>query len=99
MIFNAATQGLIVALVVAWAAWVAFGKLLPRTRTRLVRALVQPLEQPSRPQWSRDIAARLRPPPDKASGCGAGCDSCDSCGNTTPVARTAEQPLNFVPRK
>jgi hypothetical protein len=99
MTLNAFIQGVIVAAMVLWAGWIAFGKLMPRARTRAIRALADQLEQPSRPQWSRDLASRLRPPPDKASGCGSGCSSCDSCGSSSPVTKAAEQPLNFVPRK
>ena len=99
MSLNALVQGAIVALLVLWAAWIAFGKLAPRSRTRLVRALADRLEVPGRPQWALDLAARLRPPPDAASGCASGCSSCDSCGSSSPPAKTAEQPLNFVPRK
>ena len=99
MTLNAFLQGAIVAAVVLWAAWIAFGKLFPRTRTRAVRGLVHQLELPSRSQWSHQMAERLRPPPDKASGCGSGCSSCDSCGVATPATKPGEQPLNFVPRK
>jgi hypothetical protein len=99
MNLNALLQGGIVGAVVLWAAWVAFGKLAPRMRTRGLRALADWLEVSSRPHWAHQFATRLRPPPDAASGCASGCSSCDSCGSSSATTKTAEQPLQFMPRK
>jgi hypothetical protein len=99
MTIAALLQDAVVALAVLWAAGMAFGKLMPRLRTRAVRALLRQLQAPSRPRWLRNLALRLQPPPDQASGCGSGCSSCDSCGSPSAPAAGSEQPLKFLPKK
>jgi hypothetical protein len=89
-------QGVIITVVVAASAWVAFRKLLPKTSTRLLARLSASLNREGRSGALRFFGRRLQPA--AATGtCGDGCGSCTSCGPATP--RSEGQPLHFKPRQ
>ena len=89
-------QGVIIALVVVTAAYVAFRKLLPKTSTRVMARLSASLNHEGRPAVVRSLGRRVQPAAATGS-CGDGCGSCGSCG-PTPVVKTEAQPLHFKPR-
>jgi len=89
-------QGVIIALVVAVAAYVAFRKLLPRTSTRVMARISASLNHEGRSAALRSLGRRMQPAAATGS-CGDGCGSCGSCGPTPPVKSEA-QPLHFKPR-
>jgi hypothetical protein len=89
-------QGVIIALVVAVAAYVAFRKLLPRTSTRVMARISASLNHEGRSAALRSLGRRMQPAAATGS-CGDGCGSCGSCG-PTPPARSEAQPLHFKPR-
>ncbi|MET0617999.1 MAG: DUF6587 family protein [Luteibacter sp.] len=85
-------QGIVIAVVVAVAACVAFRKLLPKTSTRMMARVSASLNHDGRPHLVRSLGKRLQPAAATGS-CGDGCGSCGSCG---PVAPRADvQPLEF----
>jgi hypothetical protein len=85
-------QGIVIAVVVAVAACVAFRKLLPKTSTRMMARVSASLNHDGRPDLVRSLGKRLQPAAATGS-CGDGCGSCGSCG---PVAPRADvQPLEF----
>lgn len=88
-------QGIVIALVVAVAAYVAFRKLLPKTSTRVMARVSASLNHDGRPAVVRSVGRRLQPAAATGS-CGDGCGTCGSCGPTQ--ARTDSQPLTFKPR-
>jgi hypothetical protein len=88
-------QGIVIALVVAVAAYVAFRKLLPKTSTRVMARVSATLNHDGRPAVVRSVGRRLQPAAATGS-CGDGCGSCGSCGPTPPA--TDSQPLTFKPR-
>jgi hypothetical protein len=78
-------QSLVVALVVAACAWVAFARYAPRTAWRLQAWVAFAFERPGRPAWAKRIGARLRPAVPAVTGCGSGASSaCSSCGSCAP---------------
>ena len=89
-------QGVIIALVVAAAAYVAFRKLLPKTSTRVMARISANLNHEGRSAALRALGRRMQPATATGS-CGDGCGSCGSCG-PAPVANTEAQPLHFKPR-
>jgi hypothetical protein len=89
-------QGVIIALVVAVAAYVAFRKLLPKTSTRVMARISVSLNHEGRSVVVRSLGRRMQPATATGS-CGDGCGSCGSCGPTQPV-KTEAQPLHFKPR-
>jgi len=89
-------QGVIIALVVAVAAYVAFRKLLPKTSTRVMARISASLNHEGRSAALRALGRRMQPATATGS-CGDGCGSCGSCG-PAPVAKTEAQPLHFKPR-
>ena len=89
-------QGVIIALVVAVAACVAFRKLLPKTSSRVMARISASLNHEGRSAALRLLGRRMQPAAATGS-CGDGCGSCGSCGPTPPV-KTEAQPLHFKPR-
>ena len=89
-------QGVIIALVVVTAAYVAFRKLLPKTSTRAMARVSASLNHEGRPALVRSLGRRVQPAAATGS-CGDGCGSCGSCG-PAPVVKTEAQPLHFKPR-
>ncbi|WP_213947669.1 DUF6587 family protein [Luteibacter sp. dw_328] len=89
-------QGVIIALVVAVATYVAFRKLLPKTSTRAMARISASLNHEGRSAALRSLGRRLQPTAATGS-CGDGCGSCGSCG-PTPTVKTEAQPLHFKPR-
>jgi hypothetical protein len=89
-------QGVIIALVVAVAAYVAFRKLLPKTSTRVMARISASLNHEGRSVVVRSLGRRMQPATATGS-CGDGCGSCGSCG-PTPLVKTEAQPLHFKPR-
>ena len=90
---SAPLQTLVVALIVAACAWVAFARYAPRTAWRLRAALSFAFERPGRPAWSRRIGVWLRPTVPAVTGCGSGASSaCSACGSCAP----AEPPVRAV---
>jgi hypothetical protein len=91
-------QGVVIAVVVAAAAYVAFRKLLPKTSVRVMARVSATLNREGRPGAVRALGRRLQPAAATGS-CGDGCGSCGSCGPAPPAAAGAErQPLTFKPR-
>lgn len=88
-------QGIVIALIVVTAAYVAFRKLLPKTSTRVMARVSASLNHDGRPAAVRSLGRRLQPAAATGS-CGDGCGSCGSCGPTPP--RNDSQPLTFKPR-
>jgi hypothetical protein len=88
-------QGIVIALVVAVAAYVAFRKLLPKTSMRVMARVSATLNHDGRPAVVRSVGRRLQPAAATGS-CGDGCGSCGSCGPTPPA--NDSQPLTFKPR-
>jgi hypothetical protein len=86
----------IIALVVAVAAYVAFRKLLPKTSTRVMARISASLNHEGRSVVVRSLGRRMQPATATGS-CGDGCGSCGSCG-PTPLVKTEAQPLHFKPR-
>ena len=76
-------QHLIVGLIVAWAAWAAAMRLLPRAWRAALRERAAGIAGAM--GWSR-LAQRLATPASSAGACG-GCDSCDS----NPAAPAAQK--------
>jgi hypothetical protein len=89
-------QGVIIALVVAVATYVAFRKLLPKTSTRVMARISASLNHEGRSVVVRSLGRRMQPATATGS-CGDGCGSCGSCG-PTPLVKTEAQPLHFKPR-
>jgi hypothetical protein len=89
-------QGVIIALVVAVATYVAFRKLLPKTSTRAMARISASLNHEGRSAALRSLGRRLQPATATGS-CGDGCGSCGSCG-PAPTVKTEAQPLHFKPR-
>ncbi|PTR30145.1 hypothetical protein C8J98_107282 [Luteibacter sp. OK325] len=89
-------QGVIIALVVAVAAYVAFRKLLPKTSTRVMARISATLNHDGRSAALRSLGRRMQPAAATGS-CGDGCGSCGSCG-PAPSVKTEAQPLHFKPR-
>ncbi|WP_266170201.1 DUF6587 family protein [Dyella subtropica] len=94
----ALVQGVIIGVLVASSAVVAFRKLLPSVSTRWMATASATLNKPWRKSWQRALGRWLQPA--KATGnCGDGCGTCGSCGPKPPAAaRPDVQPLEFRPR-
>jgi hypothetical protein len=84
----------VVAAIVVWAAWSAFGRIAPRLHRRGLAALAARLDRPGRAAVSRRLGRRLRREGAQGGSCGDGCGSCASCGPARP-ADAAVQPLVF----
>ncbi|URL59987.1 hypothetical protein IM816_07855 [Luteibacter flocculans] len=89
-------QGVVIGVVVAASAWMAFRKLLPKTSTRVLAHVSASLNRDGRAPSLRSLGRRLQPAAATGS-CGDGCGSCNSCGPA--VAPTEAQPLQFKPRR
>lgn len=91
-------QAAVIALAVAWAAWFAFRRLLPKTYRRLLSRLLAALDRAGVPDWLRAAARRAQPTGTSGGSCGDGCSSCGGCAaaSAEPVVET--QPLVFKPR-
>lgn len=89
-------QGVIIALVVVVAAYVAFRKLLPKTSTRVMARVSASLNHEGRSAAVRSLGRRMQPAAATGS-CGDGCGSCGSCG-PAPSVKSEAQPLHFKPR-
>jgi hypothetical protein len=74
-------QYIVVALIVLASAWVVLKKQFPGTVRRLRGAMALALVTPQRAAWVQALGRRVAPP---ATGGGAGCGGCDSCGPTSP---------------
>lgn len=80
--FPLALQYLIIAMAVAFSAWVVFRKQAPNAARGLRIALALPLLREGRPAWLRAFGRRIAPAPKAdADACG-GCNSCDTGGST-----------------
>ena len=84
-----ALESIVVAVVVAAAAWQALGQLAPRARAGILARLAKALDRGA----LAPAAARLRrllPSPQAGSGgsCGSGCSSCGTCA-PSPKPRVA----------
>ncbi len=77
-------QYLVIALAALVSAWVVLKKQFPGTARRLRGALALGLVKPQRAAWVQALGRRIAPP---ASGGGAGCGGCDSCGPTPPKGK------------
>ncbi|HVC15866.1 MAG TPA: DUF6587 family protein [Rhodanobacter sp.] len=98
----ALVQALVIGVVVAFSAWQAFRKLLPRTSRRLLAGISAALDRPGRSAAARRLGRWLQPAEAKSGGCGSGdgCSSCSSCAPAKPVADDADQrPLHFRSRQ
>jgi hypothetical protein len=89
-------QGVIIALVVGVAAYVAFRKLLPKTSTRVMARVSASLNHEGRPAALRSLGRRMQPAAATGS-CGDGCGSCGGCG-PAPSVKNEAQPLHFKAR-
>ena len=91
-------QGVVIAVVVLAAAYVAFRKLLPKTSVRAMARVSAALNRDGRPGMLRALGRRIQPAVATGS-CGDGCGSCGSCGPAPSVGPTVEsQPLTFKTR-
>jgi len=91
-------QGVVIAVVVFAAAYVAFRKLLPKTSVRVMARVSAALNRDGRPGMLRVLGRRIQPAAATGS-CGDGCGSCGSCGPAPSVRPTVEsQPLTFKTR-
>jgi len=83
-------EKLVLAAVLALAAWVAFGKLMPAARARLRGALAMIAARHGHATLARWLA-----PAGSSGGCGSGCSTCSSCGPAAP--KGAKAPEREVP--
>jgi len=88
-------QTAVVAVIVVWAAWSAFGRLAPRLHRRGFAALAARLDRPGRATPLRVFGRRLRRERAHGGSCGDGCGSCASCGPARPADADHAQPLVF----
>ena len=90
-------QAVVISLAVAWAAWFAFRRLLPKTYRRLLSHAMATLDRPSAPRWLRDYVHRAQPTSTSGGSCGDGCSICGGCAAAAKPTVEA-QPLVFRPR-
>ncbi|MBC6941995.1 MAG: hypothetical protein DWB45_04645 [Xanthomonadales bacterium] len=98
---NAAiVQGVVVALVVVWAAWSAFRRLLPQTSRRCIARVLGWFDRPALPQALRRRARDWQPRGSQGGSCSTGCASCGGCGSAAapPTDADGARPLRFTPR-
>lgn len=91
-------QAVVIALAVAWAAWFAFRRLLPKTYRRLLSRLATAIDRPSSPRWLREYAHGAQPTSTSGGSCGDGCSTCGGCAAAASKPTTEAQPLVFRPR-
>ena len=70
-------QYAVVALVVAYSAWMVMKRQFPGTLRRMRIALALPLVRDGRPDWMRALGRRIAPEPRRAD---AECGGCNGCG-------------------
>ena len=95
-------QALVIGAVVAFSAWYAFRKLLPKTSSRLLATIAATLDRPTRPALVRRIGHWLQPPAVSSGACGGGdgCSACAGCALAKDATRqTQSQPLQIRSRE
>lgn len=90
-------QAVAIVLAVAWAAWFAFRRLLPKTYRRLLSRLTASLDRASSPRWLREYAQRAQPTGTSGGSCGDGCSTCGGCAAAAAKPGGEAQPLVFRP--
>lgn len=93
-----ALQAAVITLAVAWAAWFAFRRLLPKTYRRLLARAGAAMDRPAVPDWLRERARRAQPTGTGGGSCGDGCSTCGGCAAAAARPNVEAQPLVFRPR-
>ena len=95
----ALVQGIVIAMVVAWAVAFAVRKLFPVTSRRSLAAIAQRFDRPASPGWLRAIARFVEPRASTGASCSDGCSSCGGCGTSGTRSAVESIPLGFRPRE
>lgn len=98
MSMPALLQGVVIAMIVAWAIAFALRKLFPVTSRRSLAAIAQRFDRPASPGWLRAVARFVEPHASTGASCSDGCSSCGGCGTAETKPAVEALPLAFRQR-